>query len=110
MDRNARSEVELEKLGLVPADVRELVIERDGSCCRVCGRFVEYPALHHIVFRSHGGLDLPDNLITVGWLPGHDCHLPIAHGPQSRMWRDIFLAIAERPGLTAFQVRRWNSA
>lgn len=65
--------------------------------------------MHHIVFRSQGGLDVPSNLITIGWLPGHDCHLPIAHGPQARMWREIFLGIAERPGITAFQVRRWNA-
>ena len=109
MDRKARSETELEKLGLVPADVRDLVIERDGSCCRVCGRYVEHPALHHIVFKSQGGLDVPSNLITIGWLPGHDCHLPIAHGRNARSWREIFLAIAERPGVTALQVRRWNA-
>lgn len=107
MDRNARSEIELEKLGLVPADVRDLVIERDNSTCRVCGRYVEQPALHHIVFRSHGGLDLPSNLITIGWLPWHDCHLPIAHGRDARMWREIFLQIAQTSGVTAFQARRW---
>src|SRR4051812_3575757 len=80
--RERRSEIELERLGLVAADVRDAVIERDGQCCRVCGQWVEYPALHHIVFRSQGGLDVPSNLITIGWLPGHDCHLPIAHGPD----------------------------
>lgn len=100
------SELELERLGLVPTAVRDFVIERDNSCCRVCGRYVETPALHHIAFRSQGGPDLPSNLITIGWLPGHDCHLEIAHGPQARMWRQIFLAIADRPELTALQVRR----
>jgi 5-methylcytosine-specific restriction endonuclease McrA len=108
VDRNARSEVELERLGLVPADVRDHVIERDASCCRVCGRHVEYPALHHIVFRSQGGLDIPSNLVTIGWLPGHDCHLPIAHGPKARTVREVLLHIAERPGVTALQVARWN--
>lgn len=102
--------MELERLGLVPTEVRDLVVERDGSCCRACGRYVEYPALHHIVFRSQGGLDVPSNLITIGWMPGHDCHLTVAHGVQARMWREIFLAIAERPGITALQVRRWNAA
>jgi len=101
------SELELERLGLVPADVRDFVLERDGSCCRVCGRYVETPALHHIVFRSQGGLDVPSNLITIGWVPWHDCHLQIAHGPQARSWREIFLAIAERPGVTALQAQRW---
>lgn len=98
--------MELERLGLVPTRVRAFVIERDQSCCRVCGRHVENVALHHIVFRSHGGPDLPSNLITIGWLPGHDCHLEIAHGPEALYWREIFLAIADRPDLTALQVQR----
>lgn len=96
----------MERLGLVPTRVREFVVDRDGECCRVCGRYVETPALHHIVFRSQGGLDLPSNLITIGWLPGHDCHLTIAHGRNARYWREIFLAIADRPELTALQVSR----
>lgn len=108
MDRVTRSEMELERLGLVPSDVRDLVVERDGSCCRACGRYVEHPALHHIVYRSQGGLDVPSNLIVVGWMPGHDCHLQVAHGANARWWREIFLAIAERPGVTARQVARWN--
>jgi hypothetical protein len=106
--RERRSELELERLGLVAADVRDDVVERDGQCCRVCGQWVEHPALHHIVFRSQGGLDVPSNLITIGWLPGHDCHLTIAHGPQARAWREVFLEIAERPGITALQWSRWN--
>lgn len=94
-------------MGLVPTGVREYVLERDGSCCRVCGRYVEQPALHHVVFRSQGGLDVPSNLITIGWLPWHDCHLPVAHGREARTWREIFLAIADKPGITALQARRW---
>lgn len=100
------AELELERLGLVPADVREFVIDRDASCCRVCGQFVEDPALHHIRYRSQGGLDIPSNLVTIGWLPGHDCHLPIVHA-NKRLWQPILLDIAERPGITALQARRW---
>lgn len=101
------SELELERLGLVPAEVREFVIDRDGSCCRVCGRYVEHPALHHIRYRSQGGLDVPSNLVTIGWLPGHDCHLSIVHA-NKRLWQPILLEIAERPGVTAFAWRRWQ--
>lgn len=107
VDRKARSELELEKLGLVPSDVRELVIERDGQCCRVCGRYVEQPALHHIQYRSQGGLDVPSNLVTIGWVPWHDCHLQVAHA-NKRLWQPVLEAIAERPGITAFQWRRWS--
>lgn len=100
-------ETELERLGLVPSNVREYVIDRDNGCCRVCGQWAgETPALHHIEYRSEGGLDLPSNLVTIGWLPGHDCHLPVVHA-RKRLWQPILLAIVEQPGVTAYQARRW---
>jgi len=91
----------------VPNKVRDYVIERDNACCRVCGRHVEYPAVHHIRYRSQGGLDVPSNLVTIGWLPGHDCHIPIVHANKG-LWEPILLEIAEaHPGVTGFQWRRW---
>lgn len=101
------SETELERLGLVPSHVREYVIERDGSCCRVCGQYVEWPALHHIEYRSQGGLDVPSNLVVIGWLPGHDCHVPVVHANKG-LWQPILLQIADQPGITALQARRWS--
>lgn len=99
------SEAELERRP-VARDVRAAVIARDGSCCRVCGRFVEYPALHHIEYRSEGGLDIEENLVVVGWSPGHDCHLGIAHA-NKRLWQPILKIAAVTPGVTAFQLHRW---
>lgn len=113
-----RSEIELEKIGLLPSNVRDFIYERDGwddtgVACRCCGRWTDMPAIHHIVFRSQGGLDVPKNLITLaqGWggPGGHDCHLGIAHGPNARSWREIFLQVVERPELTALQWKRWNA-
>jgi len=101
-------ELELERMGLVPAKVRDYVLERDGSCCRVCGRYVDRPALHHIRYRSQGGLDVSSNLITIGWMPGHDCHIPVVHANKG-LWQPILLAIADRPGVTAHAWRRWTS-
>lgn len=103
------SEAELERLGLVPSHVREYVIDRDGSCCRVCGQYVEHPALHHIRYRSEGGLDVPSNLVTIGWQPGHDCHLPVVHA-NKKLWQPILLAIADVPAITALQARRWSTS
>lgn len=101
------TESELERLGLVPSDVRAFVLDRDNGCCRVCGQWAgETPALHHIQYRSQGGLDVPSNLITIGWLPGHDCHIPIVHADKGR-WQPVLLEIAEQPGVTAFQAVRW---
>lgn len=104
-----KSEVvsERDAQALLPRDVREAVIERDGSCCRVCGRFVEHPALHHIEYRSEGGLDVVENLIVVGWLPGHDCHLPVVHA-NKRLWQPVLKQLTLTPGVTGLQVVRWR--
>lgn len=102
------NEAELERTKQVVGSLREQVIERDGSCCRVCGRYVETPALHHIAYRSEGGRDELDNLVTVGWLPGHDCHLTVVHA-NKRLWQPILRQVVATPGVTALQLRRWSS-
>lgn len=105
-------ELELERLELVASHVRDFVVERDNGCCRICGRPAEVDghfALHHIVFRSHGGLDVPSNLITIGDAPWHDCHHRFPHGRDARIWRPILLAIADRPAITGLQARRWQA-
>jgi len=101
----------------VPGGVRTRVIARDVSCCRFCGRYVEHPALHHIFFRSHGGrpgvgLHVPRNLVVVGWFPGHDCHLQLAHGPEALVWRAVLAELVDDEtlgGVTALALRRWES-
>lgn len=102
-----RSEVGLERDQPVKGRLREDVIERDGSSCRVCGRYVEWPALHHIEYRSEGGLDVVENLVTVGWQPGHDCHLSVVHA-NKRLWQPILKVIVATPGVTGMQIRRWG--
>ncbi len=47
----------------------EFVMERDGYKCRVCGSRQNLQG-HHVVFRSHGGQDTPQNLLTTCL----DCH------------------------------------
>jgi hypothetical protein len=102
-------ELELERLGLVPSNVRSYVIERDHSLCRLCGKYVEHPALHHVRYKSQGGLDVPSNLVVLGWGPGHDCHVSVVHAHKG-LWMPILLAIAEdHPGVTALQWRRWGA-
>lgn len=96
----AREDVE------VPRAVRAEVIERDGSCCRVCGLYVRYPALHHIDYRSQGGRHVPENLIVIGWLWEHDCHLPVVHR-NKRLWQPILQVVVLAPSsVTALSVRR----
>lgn len=43
--------------------VRAAVRKRDGGKCRVCGR--QGFETHHVVYRSMGGRDTEDNIITV---------------------------------------------
>ena len=50
--------------GRAPARVRKFVLERDGHCWRVCGRYVERAHLHHIRLRSQGGANEEVKLIT----------------------------------------------
>lgn len=101
------NEADLERSAPVPSQVRAQVIDRDGWSCRVCGRYVEYPALHHIEYRSEGGTDTPSNLITVGWGPGHDCHLTVVHA-NKRLWQPILQAIVDIPPITAYAYYRWR--
>lgn len=55
----------------IPKEVKKEVYERDGHCCIFCGSPVDpYFANAHIIPRSHGGLGIPENIITLCQL----CH------------------------------------
>lgn len=90
----------------VPIAVRLECYERDNQCCRVCGRYADTPGLHHVVYRSAGGKHTVDNLVTIGWTPGHDCHVPVVHA-DSRLWRPILQQVLLTPGVNARQLLRW---
>lgn len=63
----------------VPNDVRKMVYRRDGFQCIACGdsRGLQ---IHHVVHRSVGGSDFPENLVTLCM----KCHAA-AHGMR---WAD----------------------
>lgn len=100
----------------IPEALRREVAERDQGICRFCGRFVgESGAVHHVDFggdlvgmggRRHHALE---NLLTVGWLPGHDCHLGMLHA-RKLLWQPYARLAARRPGVTILQLRRWDLA
>jgi 5-methylcytosine-specific restriction endonuclease McrA len=52
---------------------RDATLKRDGMRCQFCGRR-EHLQVHHIEFRSQGGADDPDNLITLCSDCHHDLH------------------------------------
>lgn len=58
------------------ASRREAILHRDNYTCQVCGKKHIRLEVHHIVFRSQGGTDDENNLITLC----EDCHAGIHDG------------------------------
>lgn len=56
-------------------DVRYFVFARDNYTYQVCGKKGRPLHTHHIIYRSNGGTDKADNLITVC----SDCHTSANH-------------------------------
>lgn len=55
--------------------LREQVLRRDGWRCQSCGSMSNLE-VHHQEFRSQGGCDLEENLITLCW----NCHARLHYG------------------------------
>lgn len=55
---------------------REAVLNRDNHTCQVCGKKHTRLEVHHIVYRSQGGSDEENNLITLC----EDCHSKVHNG------------------------------
>jgi len=54
------------------------VLERDNFKCQYCDCYTEN-APHHIIYRSHGGDDSMENLITLCGLFENNCHWKLHH-------------------------------
>lgn len=103
----------------IPTNVRNVIDERDGQRCRVCGKYLaERRAHHHIIYggdaRGFGGRRVhdPDEILTVCWLPGdplpgrQSCH-DLVHSNKT-LWQPLLLEVIHRPGVTALQLLRWR--
>lgn len=64
-------------------DVRYFVLARDNYTCQVCKKKNKILNTHHIIYRSHGGTDRADNLITVCT----DCHTYENHQKGNVLWK-----------------------
>jgi 5-methylcytosine-specific restriction endonuclease McrA len=93
----------------IPKRIRAEVDARDDFHCRLCGEVLDCYSrvLHHIIYggdaRGMGGRrqHRTPEIITLGW----GCH-EVVHR-NKRVWQPALLAVVERPGVTAMQVRRW---
>lgn len=87
----------------IPRSSREAVHERDGQCCRLCGRWTEGPELHHVVYRSQArNHHEPENLATLC----HRCHR-VAH-TYPTIVRLALQEVLTLPGTTGLQWLRWQ--
>lgn len=64
-------------------DVRYYVLARDNYTCQVCKKTGKILNTHHVIYRSHGGTDRADNLITVCT----GCHTHENHQKGKILWK-----------------------
>lgn len=64
-------------------DVRYYVFARDNYTCQVCKKTGKILNTHHVIYRSHGGTNRADNLITVCT----DCHTHENHKKGKILWK-----------------------
>jgi hypothetical protein len=65
---------------------------------------VEVPHVHHIIYRSQGGKDLPENLISLDW----KCHAMV-HSNKP-LWLPVLQQLTVTPGVNGLQLLRWYRA
>lgn len=64
--------------------VRQEVEERDGHMCIFC-KSNQCRGEAHFIARSHGGLGIPQNIVTVC----HSCHREMDNGLNTKRYREI---------------------
>ena len=62
--------------------LKEKVSKRDKNICQLCYKYTK-ASPHHVIFRSQGGSDVIENLITLC----HKCHTELHSGKQSKIYR-----------------------
>ncbi len=70
-------------MGEIKKGLARKVIERDSQLCQLCG--AQGNDIHHIIYKSHGGLDKEENLILLC----RTCHAK-AHS-SDRVYREVLL-------------------
>jgi 5-methylcytosine-specific restriction endonuclease McrA len=77
----------------IPSKVKNTVYDRDGGRCVLCGRFAkpEWACAHYIA-RSHGGLGVEQNILTL--CP--PCHVRYDQSIERKAIRSILREYLER--------------
>jgi hypothetical protein len=68
-------------------ELKDEVFGRDEGVCQICHRNTMVPEYHHVKFKSQGGGDTLDNLLTLDWLH----HTAGIHGggPDAQELREL---------------------
>ncbi|MGN0533004.1 MAG: HNH endonuclease [Eubacterium sp.] len=82
----------------IPKKVKEEVWERDGHRCIICGDYRAMPNAHYIA-RSHGGLGIPQNIVTLCL----ECHHQYDNGKLHIEYKNII-----QSHLRAIYGDEWN--
>ena len=80
--------------------IRQSVMERDNGQCQLCNK--QATQLHHILFKSYGGADISQNLISLC----NECHIKVhSHGKK---YFNILLKLQQRhyPEITKEDLKR----
>ena len=67
--------------------VKDIVWERDEHHCIICGSYQAMPNAHYIA-RSHGGLGIPQNIVTLCL----ECHHQYDNGKLHKEYKNIIQA------------------
>jgi len=106
--RNSSAGAPPKKSRRIDPAVQRAVRGRDGSRCRWCGKPTTLQS-HHVLYKSEGGKDLPENLLTLC----DACHR-LAHSSkvtyQPLLLACLWLEYFHAQHLTVIQTQRWLDA
>ena len=78
--------------------VKDIVWERDEHKCIICGSYQAMPNAHYIA-RSHGGLGIPQNIVTLCL----QCHFDYDNGKYHKEYKKLI-----QSHLRAIYGDEWN--
>jgi len=88
------------QMARIPKIIRDGVIDRDSSCCVLCGR--QAKEIHHVMLKSHSGNNTSYNLVCVCRV----CHSRI-HSNNKKWFPILFNMLKKHyPNLTKEMMKK----